>query len=89
MTMQQGLTFALLVWNMCVFVTYGLDKGKARQQLYRIPEKILMGMALCLGGVGAAVAGYFFHHKTRKWYFKLVWLLGTIILGGILYWIWR
>lgn len=89
MTMQQGLTFALLIWNLIVFVTYGLDKGKARRQVYRIPEKILLGMALCLGGFGASMAGYFFHHKTKKWYFKVVWSMGLGILGGVLYWIWR
>lgn len=89
MTVQQGFTVALLVWNIIVFVTYGLDKGKARRQVYRIPEKVLLSIALGLGGIGALAGGYFFRHKTKKWYFKLAWLVGVGIEFAFLYWIWR
>lgn len=89
MTRQQVLSFALLLWNLFVFLVYGLDKGKAQKGQYRIPEKVLLGMALALGGLGAGFAGYFFHHKTRKWYFKLTWLLGIGLVLGLFYLIWR
>ncbi len=89
MSMQQGITLVLLMWNMVVFATYGLDKGKARRQAYRIPEKVLLGMAVGLGGLGAMTGGYFFHHKTKKWYFKLIWLLGLVVEFACLYWIWH
>ena len=53
MTRQQVLSFALLLWNLFVFLVYGLDKGKAQKGQYRIPEKVLLGMALAFGGLGA------------------------------------
>uniref|UniRef100_UPI000CF5E609 DUF1294 domain-containing protein n=1 Tax=Streptococcus suis TaxID=1307 RepID=UPI000CF5E609 len=74
MTVQQLISLALLIWNLVVFVIYGLDKGKARKQAYRIPEKTLMAMAIFFGGLGAWAGGHFFHHKTQKLYFKLAWL---------------
>lgn len=89
MTLQQGLSFAILIWNLLVFLTYGLDKGKAQKGHYRIPEKMLLTMTLALGGLGATCGGYFFHHKTRKLYFKLAWLLGMAIDFAVFYWIWR
>ncbi|MGT2812342.1 DUF1294 domain-containing protein [Streptococcus minor] len=89
MTRQQALSFVIFIWNFFVFLVYGLDKGKAQKGQYRIPEKILLGMSLALGGLGALSAGYFFHHKTRKWYFKLAWLVGVVFLLGIFYMIWR
>lgn len=89
MTRQQVLSFVIFIWNFFVFLVYGLDKGKAQKGQYRIPEKILLGMSLALGGLGALSAGYFFHHKTRKWYFKLAWLVGVVFLLGIFYMIWR
>ncbi|MDO5078183.1 MAG: DUF1294 domain-containing protein [Streptococcus minor] len=89
MTRQQALNFVIFIWNFFVFLVYGLDKGKAQKGQYRIPEKILLGMSLALGGLGALSAGYFFHHKTRKWYFKLAWLVGVVFLLGIFYMIWR
>ena len=83
------LSFSLLIWNLVVFVTYGIDKGKARKGAWRIPEKTLLGMALGLGGIGAYFGGKFFHHKTKKWYFKLFWALGWIVDGLVIYLIWR
>lgn len=89
MTLAQGLTLLLLIWNAFVFLVYGLDKGKARKNLYRIPEKTLLSMTYLFGGLGACLAGYFFHHKTRRWYFVLAWFVGIVIDAGILYLIWR
>lgn len=89
MTGKQALTLALLVWNVLVFLTYGLDKGRARQGAYRISEKTLLLQTLVGGGLGALCAGYAFRHKTRKWYFTAAWLLGFGLDVALLYWIWR
>ncbi|MEW4353583.1 DUF1294 domain-containing protein [Streptococcus pneumoniae] len=89
MTIKQMVSMTLVVWNVIVFLTYGLDKGKARKQAYRIPEKTLLTMSILGGGLGAWAGGTRFHHKTKKWYFQAAWLLGLIIDGAIMYWIWR
>ena len=89
MKINQGITFALLIWNLLVFMIYGIDKSKAKRGAWRIPEKYLLSFAFLCGGFGAWLAGITFHHKTRKWYFKTVWFLGIVTTLVILYLIWR
>ena len=89
MKINQGITFAILIWNLLVFMIYGIDKSKARKGAWRIPEKYLLSFAFFRGGFGAWLAGVTFHHKTRKWYFKTVWFLGIVTTLVTLYLIWR
>ena len=89
MKINEGITFAILIWNLLVFMIYGIDKSKARKGAWRIPEKYLLSFAFLCGGFGALLAGVTFHHKTRKWYFKTVWFLGIVTTLVILYLIWR
>ncbi len=89
MKINEGMSLALLIWNVMVFLIYGIDKSKARRGAWRIPEKILLILALTCGGFGAWLAGITFHHKTRKRYFKTVWFLGMVITLVALYFIWR
>lgn len=86
---RQMVHLALLIWNVLVFVTYGVDKGKARRHSWRIPERTLLAMSLGLGGLGATCGGYFFHHKTRKWYFVASWMGGLLLDGALLYLLWQ
>ena len=89
MKINQGITFAILIWNLLVFMIYSIDKSKAKRGTWRIPEKYLLSFAFLCGGFGAWLAGVTFHHKTRKWYFKTVWFLGIVTTLVILYLIWR
>ena len=89
MKINQGITFAILIWNILVFMIYGIDKSKAKRGAWRIPEKYLLSFAFLCGGFGAWLAGITFHHKTRKWYFKTVWFLGIVTTLVTLYLIWR
>ncbi len=89
MKINQGITFAILIWNLLVFMIYGIDKSKAKRGAWRIPEKYLLSFAFLCGGFGAWLAGVTFHHKTRKWYFKTVWFLGIVTTLVTLYLIWR
>ena len=89
MKINEGITLTLLIWNVIIFIIYGIDKIKARRGAWRIPEKILLTIALVCGGFGAWLSGMIFHHKTRKWYFKTVWFLGMVTTLVALYIIWR
>ena len=53
MKLNEGITFALLIWNFLVFMIYGIDKSKAKRGAWRIPEKILLFLAFIYGGFGA------------------------------------
>ncbi|VSP28220.1 3-isopropylmalate dehydrogenase [Streptococcus pneumoniae] len=89
MKLDEKITLVLLIWNVIIFLIYGIDKFKARRRAWRIPEKILLILALTCGGFGTWLAGITFHHKTRKWYFKTVWFLGMVTTLVALYFIWR
>ncbi|HIY06785.1 MAG TPA: DUF1294 domain-containing protein [Candidatus Evtepia faecigallinarum] len=49
----------------------GLDKGRAKGQKWRIPEKVLFLSAALGGSIGAMLGMSFFRHKTRHWSFRL------------------
>ena len=86
MSVKQGFTLFLMIWNMVVFLVYGLDKGKARKGSYRISEKTLLLMTYVGGGLGAWAGGTHFRHKTQKKYFQLAWAVGVLIDALLIYW---
>lgn len=62
-----------LLWlavNVGVFSLYGADKRRARQGRWRIPERVLLLGALCMGGVGAWMGMKVFRHKTKHAVFR-------------------
>ena len=61
----------LIIINIITFITYGIDKAKARKGAWRITEKTLIGLAVAGGSIGAMAGMSFFHHKTRKPLFKI------------------
>ncbi|WP_313167060.1 DUF1294 domain-containing protein [Streptococcus parasuis] len=89
MAVKQGFTLFLMIWNLVVFLVYGLDKGKARKGSYRISEKTLLMMTYVGGGLGAWAGGTHFRHKTQKKYFQLAWAVGVLIDALLIYWMWK
>ena len=57
--------------NLAAFLTYGIDKRKAMRGAYRIPERVLIFLAVLGGSIGAWLGMYVFRHKTRKIKFYL------------------
>lgn len=55
-----------IVINIITFLAYGLDKQKAKMRRWRIPEKVLLGLAAIGGSVGAYIGMRMFRHKTQK-----------------------
>ena len=77
----------LVLINLPPFVLIGLDKKKAKKNLWRIPENTLFLSAI-LGGSAGAIAGmYVFHHKTRHWYFVIGMPLILVIQIGLGIWL--
>ncbi|EFQ57608.1 DUF1294 domain-containing protein [Streptococcus downei] len=79
----------LIFWNALTFCLYGIDKRRAIKGQWRIPEKALLILSLTGAGLGAYLAGKLFHHKTKKWYFRLAWYLGILIQVSLIYCLWR
>lgn len=81
-----GLT---VVMSLLSFVYYGIDKRRARRDKQRIPERRLHLFALLGGWPGALIAQRFFHHKTQKMTFRLLyWLIVALHLSLAGYSLW-
>jgi len=76
----------LVLINLAAFLLMGIDKFRARRELWRIPEKVLFGSALLGGSVGAIAGMFFFRHKTRHLSFRLG--LPVILLLQIVLYVW-
>ena len=80
----------LLLWigitSLTAFFLYGSDKYRAKKNRYRIPEKVLLGIAVVGGSLGAMAGMQIFRHKTKK----LKFLLGVplcLLLNALIFWI--
>lgn len=59
----------LLLVNLTAFIQMGIDKKRARNKQWRISEARLFLPVLLGGSLGGLFGIYFFHHKTKHWYF--------------------
>ena len=60
----------LAIANVAAFLVYGWDKLCAKQGRWRVPEKILLLLALVGGSVGSLAGMALFRHKTRHLKFR-------------------
>ena len=78
---------AYIIWNIIVFLLYGVDKLKAKAGSWRIPEKTLLLCALFFGAVGALFGMGIFRHKTKHMKFKILvplfLMLNLVILTAV------
>ena len=80
----QLLGLYLLAVNCLSFSLMGIDKHRAKQRAWRIPEKVLFFSAILGGALGGTLGMYTFHHKTRHWYFRYGFpLLLVLQLAGL------
>ena len=66
-----------------------VDKYKAKKKLWRIPENVLIGLALVGGSFGCTAGMYLFRHKTRHSKFAVglpaILIIHAILLGILLF----
>lgn len=63
--MWLGVVVLLLI-NLTSYFLMGLDKHRATRHKRRIPERVLIGMAVIFGSVGILLGMLAFNHKTNK-----------------------
>ena len=68
---HQVLTAYLVLVNAAALALMLADKQKAKQGVWRISERSLIGIALIGGSIGAIIGMYLFRHKTRHLKFSL------------------
>jgi len=68
--MTQTIVYILIGINVLTFLVYGIDKWKAKQGSWRIPEATLLMLAVIGGSIGALLGMRIWHHKTMHKKFK-------------------
>lgn len=75
--------------NVLAFAMMGVDKAKARAQVDRVPERVLLTFAIPGAGVGAWFGMSVFRHKTAKRSFQIKMVLATLVgAAGWGTWLW-
>lgn len=64
--------------SLITFILYAVDKDKAENGEWRIPEATLLGFSFFGGAIGGYLAMNIVRHKTKHWYFHAVNILGII-----------
>lgn len=83
---MEYLVIYLLIINALAFLLMLIDKRKARKNLWRIPERTLLGTALIGGSLGAFAGMQIFRHKSK--HFRFVIGIPLMLTGHILLLIW-
>jgi len=81
----------LLAINLVALLTYGYDKAIAGSGHTRVPERVLLILALAGGTIGALAGMWAFRHKTAKKRFRvrmgLVVGAQIVLVGAYYLWI--
>ena len=77
---------AYLLVSCIAFYLYGRDKSAAQKGRWRTPESTLHLVDVLGGWPGALLAQQFFHHKSRKTSFQLVFWLTVLVNCAMLGW---
>jgi len=67
---QEIIIIYLTSINVATFITYGIDKLKAKRSKWRIREASLLLLAVLGGSIGALLGMKVWHHKTMHKKFK-------------------
>ena len=67
---QKIIIIYLVAINVATFFTYGIDKLKAKKNLWRVRETSLLLLAVLGGSIGALLGMKIWHHKTMHKKFK-------------------
>lgn len=64
-TIYRAIIIYLVLVNILTMMVFALDKWRARQSRWRIPENTLLGLVLGGGSLGGLAGMFLFRHKTR------------------------
>ena len=85
--MKEIFIIYLIIANAVGFFVMKMDKERAKAKAWRIPEKVLFGIAILGGSIGTWVGMYIFHHKTKHWYFRIgmpiIAIVQVVLLGMV------
>ncbi len=71
MSAQHIILIYFIISNLAALILMAIDKIRAVEHRFRIPESVLLLHAVIGGSIGAIIGMFLFHHKTRKPKFRL------------------
>ena len=75
----------IVMMSAVCFILFGMDKWKAVHGRWRIAETTLILTSFLLGGIGGLLGMIVFHHKTRKWKFRILVPLSALLTGAVFF----
>ena len=88
-TTTKYLLIVWAVWNLITFALMGIDKVKAKCNMWRIPESTLLASAFLMGAAGSFIGSKLFHHKTRKMKFTIGLPLALLANLIVVWFVWK
>lgn len=86
---MQTIIIYIITINVVAFIVFGIDKLRARQKKWRIPEATLLLLAVVGGSIGAWAGMLVWRHKTMHRKFKygvpVILILQLAIVTWIIY----
>ena len=70
--------YIFLILNLINFILFGIDKYKAKHDMWRISEKTLLTLSI-MAGFGGLLGMKIYHHKTRDKKFYLANIIGIFV----------
>jgi uncharacterized protein len=87
-TKSLAVAAGCVILSLAGFLLMGADKARSKRQAARIPERVLLGLAILGGSPGIFAGMVFFRHKTRHARFRygvpLILLLQVILVVWLL-----
>ena len=78
-----AVTYLLLI-NALAFGLFAFDKRRAETHAWRIPERVLLRVAMAGGTPGAMAGQQLLRHKTRKEPFRTrLWIIWAVQAAGM------
>ncbi len=84
--MDKFIIHYLLIINVITLIVYGVDKYKAKQEKWRIPESTLLLLAAIGGSIGAWLGMKVWHHKTM--HKKFQYGVPAILVAQVVFAVW-
>jgi len=81
------MLYYILAVSFITFILWGIDKTRAINDQWRVPEKWLYILIIIGGALGALLAMVTFRHKTRKPIFWVVAILACLVQAILLFWL--
>jgi uncharacterized membrane protein YsdA (DUF1294 family) len=83
--MYHIITVYIVFMSALGFALMGIDKRKAKKNVWRIPERTLILIAFTGGGIGSFLGMRVFRHKTKHAKFAILLPIAAILYAVALY----